>query len=178
MKKAIFLFLLLVMVGSVMAGTIGPIQYKDKKCIFWDTTRSTKTQDTFIDADTVNGQDPFQYIEENEESWKVDTFYEPDGDGLSKSTLGWLLTGERNLFANRYTFDQWLMDNYVPRDVFNELEDRVDILAARLELPKNASQEDILMKAALIRSQRIGQTAHLRDYQCNFVTGMCLELIN
>jgi len=113
MKKIyMYLAMVLVCIGCVIAGSLDDVQYYDRdRNVFFnnDAIRTISDSTATIDADTIQGQDVVATINENSQSWLKDDV----GGGMSMFELADKL-GVPDLYkTGKETFvDNYLSQNY------------------------------------------------------------------
>lgn len=141
-----------------------------------DSTESTGN----VDADTLGGEtadDIKDDIMVNDDRWSKD---EIGGGGMGKSGLSHYLFGNQDLYKYDY-YNLWVIEKIDQK--ISELNDRIDIIEARQILIWNhiqtrdsdfyATNMDVSLQAAHIKSKRIGSHVNIEDFECN---GKCIRL--
>lgn len=194
MKQAIYVLMVMLIVGVASAGTIADdCTRTDNRCVEtkrvctnWHHCHCTHwsnvcvqyeeyctdsiTTETDIDADTVQGVDVVQVIEDNDAKWSQDNV----GGGTSMSSVQRYLMGD---------FMDFLRGLFVTRVEFNALEDKMYEQEVRLYFLENDiayDATDLMVRAAFLEMQDKGvwEVQH-GEYQCSYAHEQmtCLRVI-
>jgi len=126
-----------------------------------DICRDFELQDEF---DTVT-----DYIKTNEETWSTDV---KGGGGIGRDTLGRELMGDSMFFhKNKVTFYEFLADEFVSQDVFEEVLFRLDKIEAMIS---GYDAETSLHYALMKQSERLQQTVSYMGFKCDSMS--CIQV--